>query len=62
MSRGGRRAGAGRPPDSATGERRTVRIILRLTESEHERYAAAAEAEGCGLAEWLRDAAEERCR
>jgi len=52
--RGGPRPGAGRPADA--GERRRRQWTIRVTDDEHERYEAAAEAHGVSAAEWTRDA------
>lgn len=47
--------GAGRPP---LEDARRSAVLLRLTEDEHARYRAAAEAAALPLTEWLRAAAE----
>jgi len=48
--------GAGRDPRAEKPA--DTRITIRLTDDEHQRYAAAAETAGKSLAEWLRSAAE----
>lgn len=46
----------GRPPDA--GAPRTALVKFRVTEEERASYEAAAEHEGVGLSEWVRDACE----
>lgn len=55
-SRGGRRPGAGRPPDGP--EALTVRRMVRVSPTMDAAIAAAAEAGGQEDSEWLRDAIE----
>lgn len=50
--------GAGRNPRA--GKPATVKVTIRLTETEHASYQAAATAEGLSLGEWLRAAAGAR--
>jgi hypothetical protein len=50
MTHGGHRPGAGRKPDA--GEKRTVRIIIVLTPTEHAELVECAGAEP--LAAWVR--------
>jgi hypothetical protein len=51
---GGARKGAGRPPRA--GEAADVRIMIRLTTSEHRELRGLAKLRGVSVAELLRDA------
>lgn len=48
----------GRTPRSESGKKADTRITIRLTTDEHRRYAAAADAAGVTVADWIRAACE----
>jgi uncharacterized protein (DUF1778 family) len=43
----------GRPP-KAEAERKTNRLMLKMTTEQRERYEQAAEAKGQALSDWIR--------
>lgn len=52
--------GAGRAPRA--GAAASQKLTIRVTDAERARYAAAAEAAGQTLGEWLRAAAEDKLK
>lgn len=51
----------GRPPGDPLA-RRTLAVIVRVTQAERDALHEAAEAEDASLAEWMRDLAIDRAR